>query len=83
MSSPVRVKTGNPLTRLVEVEPHRLVANSTLALSSLSILIGANQPVTLMIDFTAKAGWPFRYCELASWSQSDAVQERNQVHKFS
>ena len=56
MSSPVGVETGNPITSLVEVEPHRLVANSTLALSGLSILIGADQPVIFKTDFTAKQG---------------------------
>jgi len=59
MSSPVGVETGNPITSLVEVEPHRLVANSTLALSGLSILIGADQPVIFKTDFTAKTGWLF------------------------
>ena len=54
MSSPIGVKTGNPLTTLAEVERHRLVANSTLSLSGFSILIRTNQPVRFMVDFAAK-----------------------------
>jgi hypothetical protein len=58
MSLPIGVKTGNPLTSLVEVERHRLVANSALALSRFSTLIRANQPVIFMVDFATKTGRP-------------------------
>jgi hypothetical protein len=54
VSSPVRVETRNPHAIRTDVEFHGLVANSTLTLSGLSILIRTNQAVSFMVDFAAK-----------------------------
>jgi hypothetical protein len=54
VSSPVSVETRNPLAIRTDVEFHGLVANFTLTLSGLSILIRTNQPVIFMVDFAAK-----------------------------
>ena len=50
----VTVKTRNPLTGLVQVKSNGLMANPTLAVTGLPILIGANQSVIFMVDLATK-----------------------------